>query len=156
MGIFRFRLYARNDPVYVSVTDKIEALPEKWRRKLKTSLELYEDAKRLWEEIYALKEEQVKLRFGRREYIVYRTLVDAGFKQRYAIEVTKKLMERMKDKISVSGWNHNSKLVHDVERIIAITILREGRKAGLSTRDLKKLIDSLVERVKRIDTEQHK
>jgi type I restriction enzyme R subunit len=154
MGIIRFRLYARNDPVYVSVADKIEALLEKWRRKLKTSLELYEEAKRLWEEIYALKEEQAKLHFGRREYIVYRTLVDAGFKQRHAIEVTKKLMERIKDKISVPGWNHNPKLVYDVERIIALTILREARRAGLSTGDVKKLIDLLVERVKRIDAEQ--
>jgi type I restriction enzyme R subunit len=154
MGIFRFRLYARNDPVYVSVADKIEALLEKWRRKLKTSLELYEEAKRLWEEIYTLKEEQAKLRFGRREYLVYRTLVDAGFKQRHAMEVTKKLMERIKDKISVPGWNHNPKLVHDVERIIALTILREARRAGLSIRDVKELIDLLVERVKRIDTEQ--
>ncbi len=154
MGIFRFRLYARNDPVYVSVADKIEALLEKWRRKLKTSLELYEEAKRLWEEIYTLKEEQTKLRFGRREYLVYRTLVDADFKQRHAMEVTKKLMEKVKDKISVPGWNHNPKLVHDVERIIAITILREARREGLSTRDVKKLIDLLVERVKRIDSEQ--
>jgi len=154
MGIFRFRLYARDDPVYVSVADKIEALLEKWRRKLKTSLELYEEAKRLWEEIYTLKEEQAKLRFGRREYLVYRTLVDAGFKQRHAMEVTKKLMEKVKDKISVPGWNHNPKLVHDIERIIAITILREARREGLSTRDVKKLIDLLVERVKRIDSEQ--
>ncbi len=36
MGIYRFKLYARNDPIYVSVADKIEALLEKWRRKLKT------------------------------------------------------------------------------------------------------------------------
>ncbi len=107
MGIFRFRLYARNDPVYVSVADKIEALLQKWRRKLETSLELYEEAKRLWEKIYALKEEQAKLHFGRREYLVYRTLVDAGFKQRHAIEVTQKLMKRIKDKISLPGWNHN-------------------------------------------------
>ena len=154
MGIFRFRLYARNDPIYVSVADKIEALLEMWRKKLKTSLELYEEAKKLWEEIYALKEEQAKLRFGRKEYLVYRTLVDAGFMERHAMEVTKKLMEKVSDKISVSGWSSNPKLVHDVERIIAMTILREARRAGISMKDVKKLIDLLVERVKRIGSEK--
>jgi len=154
MGIFRFRLYARNDPIYVSVADKVEALLEKWRKKLKTSIELYEEAKRLWEEIYALRKEQAELRFGRREYLVYRTLIDTGFKQSHAKEVTKKLMKDLRKKISVPGWNHNPKLVHDVERIIAITMLREARKTGLSTDDVKKLIDLLVDRVKRIGAEQ--
>lgn len=153
MGVIRFRLYARDDPVYVSVADKVEALLEKWRRKLKTSLELYEEAKRLWEEIYALKEEQAKLRFGRREYLIYRTLVDAGFKQRHAMEVTQKLIDKIKDKISVPGWNHNPKLLHDVERIIALTVLREARRADFSAGDVKKLIDLLVERVKKIGAE---
>ncbi len=68
------------------------------------------------------------------------------------MEVTKKLMERLEDKINVSGWSHNPKLVRDVERIIALTILREARRAGLSTDRVKKLIDLLVERVKTIDT----
>ena len=154
MGIIRFRLYARNDPVYVSVADKIEALLEEWRRKQKTSLELYEKAKRLWEEIYALKEEQAKLRFGRREYLVYRTLIDAGFEQRRAMEVTKELMKQVSDRISVPGWIHNPKLIRDVERRVAITILREARRAGLSKENAKKLVDLLVERVKSIDSEQ--
>ena len=153
MGILRFRLYARNDPVYISVADKIETLLEKWRKKLEASLELYEEAKRLWEEIYELKDEQTKLRFGRREYLVYRTLVDAGFKQRHAIEATQKLMNRIKDKTNLPSWNRNPKLVRDVEKVTALTILREARKAGLSTGDVKKLIDSLVDRVKSIDTE---
>ena len=154
MGILRFRLYDRNDPVYVSVADRIESLLEKWRKRMGTSLELYEEAKRLWEDIYKLKEEQERLRFGRGEYLVYRTLVDAGFKQGHAIEVTQKLMERIQEKINHPGWTRNPKLVHDVARITALTILREARKANSITMDVKELIGLLLDRVKRLDSEQ--
>lgn len=67
--------------------------------------------KKLWEEIYALKEEQEKLGFGRREYLVYRTLVNAGFKERDAVEITQSLMKGMEGKISVPGWSNNPKLI---------------------------------------------
>jgi len=154
IGISRFKLYARNDPVYVSVADKVEALLDKWRRRLKISLELYEEAKRLWEEIYALKEEQSKLPFEPREYLVYRTLVDAGFEQERAVEVTEKLMDEVKGKISVPGWNLNPKLVRDVERAVAMIVLREVRRAGIPIEDAKKLVDLLIERVKRIESER--
>lgn len=154
MGIHKFKLYAHNDPIYVSVADKIEDLMRKWRRRLKNSLELYEEAKRLWEKIYALKEEQTKLRFGRREYLVYRTLVDAGFKEKHALEVTNKLIEKLKDKISLHGWSKNPKLVRDVERITALTILREARIAGFTIDQARKLIDLLVKRLEKSDIEQ--
>lgn len=44
MGISRFKLYARDNPIYVSIADKVEALIDEWRRRLKSSLELYEEA----------------------------------------------------------------------------------------------------------------
>lgn len=153
MGISRFKVYARDNPIYISIADKIETLLDEWRRKLKSSLELYEEAKKLWEEIYALKEEQEKLGFGRREYLIYRTLVNAGFKERDSVEITQSLMEGIQSKISVPGWSNNPKLVRDVESIIASTILREARRARLSIDDAKKLIDTLVDRVKRIGVE---
>ena len=153
-GLVRYTRYARKDPVYVSVADKIEALLEKWRNKIKTSIELYEEAKMLWEQIYALKEEQVKLRFGRDEYLIYRTLVDAGFRKRHAIEVTKNIMEKIKDKITVKDWYRNTTLAHKVERTIAITLFRESRKAGIPTSKVKSLIRLLVERVKNVEAEQ--
>ncbi len=76
--------------------------------------------------------------------------------QLHAIQTTRKLIEKIKDKINLPGWKHNPKLVHDAERTIAITILREGRKASLSKEEVKKLIDQLVERVKNIVTDQQK
>jgi len=151
MGLSRFKLYFSNDPIYLSVADKVKALLEEWRKKLKTSLELYEEAKKLWEEIYALREEQAKLRLGSREYLVYRTLVDAGFKERHAMEITKKLVEVIGDKVSVSGWSSNPKLVHEVERAVAISILREARKAGIPLDRARKLVKLLVEKVKLVE-----
>ena len=154
MGLLRFKLYARNNPIYMSIADKVEALLEKWRRKIKTSIELYEEAKRLWKEIYGLKEEQKKLHFEHREFLIYRTLINKGFKQEHAIEVTRKLIGKIKDKINVPGWKHNPKLTHDVERIVALTLLREARKAKLPINETRKLIDSVIEGIKSVE-EKH-
>jgi len=151
MGLLRFKLYFSNDPIYLSIADKVEALLEKWRKKLKTSLELYEEAKKLWEEIYASKEEQTKLRFGSGEYLIYRTLIGAGFRESHAKDVTKKLIEGIGDKVSVVGWSTNPKLVHEVERAVAMTILREARQAGLTPDNARKLIELLVEKVKLVE-----
>jgi len=151
MGLSRFKLYFSRDPIYLSVADKVEALLEEWRMKLKTSLELYEEAKKLWKKIYALREEQAKLRFGSREYLIYRTLVDAGFKETRAVEITKQLMEEIGDKASVQGWSSNPKLVHEVEKVIALRILREAHKAGFTLDKARKLVELLVERVKLVE-----
>lgn len=154
MGLLRFKLYFSNNPIYLSIADKVEALLEEWRKKLKTSLELYEEAKKLWEEIYALREEQAKLRFGSREYLVYRTLVDAGFRESHAIDVTKKLIEGIGGKVSVPCWSSNPKLVHEVEKAVAMIILREARKAGFTLDKARKLVELLVERVKLVESRE--
>jgi len=150
MGIARYRLYARNDPLYIPLADRIEALLEEWRRRLKSSIELYEDARRLWEEVYDLREEQVKLGLGGREYLVYRTLVEAGFERGRALEVTREIMDRIGDKVSVPEWSRNPKLVHEVERAVALVLLSEARRAGLAPGDVKKLISVVVDRVKAV------
>ena len=145
------RRYVRNDPVYISVADKIESLLESWRKKLKTSEELYEEAKRLWEEIYELRSEKAALKFGGTEFLVYRTLMDRGFSKKDAIKITHKLIKMIHDKISVTGWKFNPKLKHDVERMVAITILREARKANLETTEAKKLIELIVKRLENVE-----
>jgi len=153
MGLLRFKLYFSDNPIYLSIADKVEALLEEWRKKLKTSLQLYEEAKKLWEEVYALREEQAKLCFGSREYLVYRTLVDSGFRESHAMEITKKIIESIGDKVGVPGWSSNPKLVHEVRRAVATIILREARKAGLKLGGDKarKLVELLVERVKLVE-----
>lgn len=149
MGVIRFKLYAQDDPVYISVADKIETIIDEWRKKLRTSLELYEEAKKLWEEIYVRKEEQTKLQFNPREYITYRTLVDNGFEKRDAEEIAKNITEKTKNKTSIKEWYKNPKLVKDIERITAHTILRYARKYNLSKDNIKKLIDLVIERMKK-------
>ena len=154
MGIARFKMFARGNPIYMSIADKVEALLDEWRKKLKKSAELYEEAKKLWEEIYALKEEQERLHFEPMEYLVYRTLLDAGFNERHAVEVTQNLIKEIKSKTTVPGWSGNPKLLKDVRSKIAFIIFGEARKAGLSIEAAEKLIDELVDRVKNLGTEQ--
>jgi len=151
LGLTRFTLYDRSDPVYVSLSDKIERLLDAWKRRLKTSLELYEEAKRLWREIYDLREEQGKLGFDRREYGVYLTLKSYGFSERRALEVTRRLMSAIKNMIDVPGWSSNPALVNEVKRRVAFTILRESKRMGISVGEAKKLIDTILERVQSVE-----
>ncbi len=150
-GIVKFTLYARNDPIYISVADKIESLLEKWRKKLKTSIELYEEAKRLWEEIYKLRTEQIELKFTQREYTIYRTLVDSGFTKKQAITITSKIMEKIKDKINVPGWLKNPKLLKDIEKTIAMIVLKEAIKSKINLDTARKIINLIIERIKNIE-----
>jgi len=151
LGLTRFALYSRNDPVYVSLSDKIEKILEAWKRKLKTSLELYEEAKSIWREIYGLREEQRKLGFDRREYGVYLTLKSYGFSERRALEVTRRLMSAVKDLIDVPGWSSNPALVSEVKRRVAFTILRESKRVGIPVDRAKKLINAILEGVRSVE-----
>ncbi len=154
MGLARFRLYARRDPIYFSVIDKIEELLNKWRGRIRRSIELYEEAKRIWEMIYELREERSRVKLSDREYMVYRILVDAGVDGEDAMRITNRLMEKIKDIVSVRGWFNNPKLVRDVEKNIALTILLEARGIALPKERIKKLIDSIIEGVKKIENTQ--
>ena len=111
----------------------------------------YEEAKRLWREIYDLREEQGKLGFDRREYGVYLTLKGYGFSEKRAIEVTRRLINAIKNMIDVPGWSSNPALVNEVKRRVAFTILRESRRMGMPIGEAKKLIDTILERVQSVE-----
>jgi len=147
MGIVKFKQYDRNDPVYMSLADKVEALLEEWRKRQKKSIELYQDAKSLWEEIYDLKEEQAKLNLKDRDYVIYHALVDAGFSKNLAENVARELISKISDKISIPNWSLNPKLEREVEKEIALTIYKEAKGAGLTVDRMKKLVEVLTERV---------
>jgi len=55
-------------------------------------------------------------------------------------------MEEAGNKVGVRDWSSNSKLVHEVERAIALRILREARRAGISPGGVKRLIELLIVR----------
>ena len=63
--------------------------------------------------------------------------------------ITKEIMENIRDKINVPGWENNPKLLKEIEKAIAKVIFREIRKIGLA----KRLIETIVERVKEIGLE---
>ncbi|MEM2196779.1 MAG: HsdR family type I site-specific deoxyribonuclease [Sulfolobales archaeon] len=155
MGLSRFKLYARDDPIHIHVVDKIERLLLEWRSKLKTSLELYKDALQLWREIQLLKDEFNKLQLSRLEFLIYRTLVEAGFDKVISINIAKELTEKIKDKISVPGWTQNRKLRKDVERNIALTILEAKKFTNIRIEksELTSLINDLIEKVRSTESE---
>ncbi|MEM4602038.1 MAG: hypothetical protein QW808_03975, partial [Desulfurococcaceae archaeon] len=155
MGLSRFKLYARDDPIYIHVVDKIERLLLEWRSKLKTSLELYKDALQLWREIQLLKDEFNKLQLSRLEFLIYRTLIEAGFDRTTSINTAKELAEKIKDKISVPGWTQNRKLLKDVEKDIALTILKAKKFMNIKIErsELTSLINDLIEKVRSTESE---
>ncbi|MEM1606282.1 MAG: HsdR family type I site-specific deoxyribonuclease [Fervidicoccaceae archaeon] len=155
MGLSRFKLYARDDPIYIHVVDKIERLLLEWRSKLKTSLELYKDALQLWREIQLLKDEFNKLQLSSLEFLIYRTLIEAGFDRTTSINTAKELAEKIKDKISVPGWTQNRKLLKDVEKDIALTILKAKKFMNIKIErsELTSLINDLIEKVRSTESE---
>ncbi|MEM4036776.1 MAG: HsdR family type I site-specific deoxyribonuclease [Desulfurococcaceae archaeon] len=154
MGLSRFKLYAKNDPIYIHVVDKIEKLLSEWRSKLKTSLELYKDALQLWREIYLLKDEFNKLQLSPLEFLIYRTLVDAGFNKAISVNIATELTEKIKNKVSVPGWAQNPKLYKDVEKDIALAVLKAKRSTNIRIGQSKmiSLIKELIEKVKSIES----
>ncbi|MEM1668254.1 MAG: HsdR family type I site-specific deoxyribonuclease [Thermofilaceae archaeon] len=154
MGLSRFKLYARSEPVYIHVVDKIEELLKEWRSRLKTSLELYKDALQLWREIYSLSEEFSKLGLTPLEFTIYRTLIEAGFNKTLAVSIARKVIEKIGDKLNVSGWTRNPKLVKDVERDLALTILKGAKSVKMDQGKLKDLITRLMERVKDLESKR--
>ncbi|MEM0040796.1 MAG: HsdR family type I site-specific deoxyribonuclease [Thermofilum sp.] len=154
MGLLRFKLYARSEPAYIYVVDKIEELLKKWRSKIKTSLELYEDAVQLWREIFYLNEEFNKLGLTPLEFTIYRTLVEAGFSETIAKSLTREVVEKIEPKVNVPGWTRNPKLFKDVEKDLAITILKGAKSTKMREEKRKDLITRLIERVKNLESKQ--
>ncbi|MEM4889334.1 MAG: HsdR family type I site-specific deoxyribonuclease, partial [Thermosphaera sp.] len=154
MGLSRFKLYAKSDPIYIHVIDKIEKLLLEWRSKLKTSLELYKDALQLWRETYLLKDEFDKLQLLPLEFLIYRTLVDAGFNKAISVNIARELTKNIKNKVSVPSWMQNPKLYKDVEKDIALAVLKAMKSANIRMEQSKmiSLIKELIEKVKSIES----
>ncbi|MEM3937830.1 MAG: HsdR family type I site-specific deoxyribonuclease, partial [Desulfurococcaceae archaeon] len=157
MGLSRFKLYAKNDPIYIHVIDKIENLLSDWRRRQKTSLEVYKDALQLWREIYLIKDEFKNLQLSPLEFLIYRKLVDAGFNKDISLKIARELTEKIKNKVSVPGWAQNPKLYKDVEKEIAFAVLTAEKPANIRMKQneitsLTSLIRELVEKVKNIES----
>ena len=146
-GLTRFVLYGRGDPIYESLADKINALIEAWRKRIRSSLELYEEAKRLWEEIYRMREEKEALQFGAREYALYLVLKKYGLDKIRAIKLTMRLLGQIKDKIEIPGWTSNPALLKDVQKKIALFILRQAKKLGLPLNKAKQLTEEILKKV---------
>jgi len=151
-GLTRFVLYERKDPIYESLADKINALLEEWRRRIRSSMELYEEARKIWEEIHRMREERKTLQFGTREYAIYLAFKKHGVDSGEAVKLTKELLEQIRDKVEIQGWTSNPALVKDVQRKVALFILRRAKKLGLTLYKAKQLTEEILRRIQEYET----
>lgn len=151
IGLSRFKLYVKEDPVYEHVVDKIDALLKRWRERLESSHELYEEAVRLWQYIYSLEEQRRERKMSDFVFLIYSELVDAGFKAESAVEAANEIYERVKDYVKDPDWTLNQSLVKKVQNSVAEVVPKYARREGMTNaEELKALIKRLLERLKNL------
>lgn len=148
LALSKFTRTEKSSAVYDSVADKVNQIIEAWRKKLKKDEELYEEAKRIWEEIYEKKREQQELGFSELEFALFNTFIQYGANKENALKLTKELIKRIEHEISVPEWSEKPAIVDEVEKKVAFFVLIEGRKAGLSSEKNNELISTILEKVK--------
>ncbi|RLJ03689.1 MAG: hypothetical protein DRP08_03235, partial [Candidatus Aenigmatarchaeota archaeon] len=148
IALSRFVRTEKSSAVYDSVADKVNKIIEAWRKKLKRDEELYEEAKRIWEEIYEKKREQQELGFGELEFALFNVFMQYGASKENAAKLTKELVKRIEHELSVPEWFEKPAIVDEIEKKVAFFILIEGRKASLSLEKKNELISTILEKVK--------
>ncbi|MEM1761353.1 MAG: hypothetical protein QW043_02100, partial [Desulfurococcaceae archaeon] len=95
-----------------------------------------------------------KLQLSPLEFLIYRTLVDAGFNKAISVNIATELTEKIKNKVSVPGWAQNPKLYKDVEKDIALAVLKAMKSTNIRMEQSKmiSLIKELIEKVKSIES----
>ncbi|MEM4879712.1 MAG: hypothetical protein QXU22_02470, partial [Desulfurococcaceae archaeon] len=71
-----------------------------------------------------------------------------------AVSVAREVVEKIGNKVNLPGWTRNPKLLKDVERDLALTILKGAKSAKMEQEKLKDLIIRLMERVKDLESKR--
>ena len=135
------------DPVFQSISEKVEQLVEAWRKRTKEYHKIYTEGMNLLKRIRQLRARQRQLGFSPAEYSVLLVLEEKFGPDDNWIDDVRALFEKIRP-FMLDGWVFQGALSKKVERELRSFVRRLKRERGLSLDEMNKLYDQLLEQIR--------
>jgi len=149
-GLEKMVLVSQNrDPIYQTITDKVEKLVQKWRWQKIDYQELYLFGNQLVKEIEEKKSEREKLKFSDLEYSIFLVLRDS-IRQK-AFSQTKELVNKISGDL-IEGWFEQYALRQKIFRTVRSFTGQIKIKYKLSLEEMDDLFQKIIEAIENYGT----
>ncbi|HDL15159.1 MAG TPA: HsdR family type I site-specific deoxyribonuclease, partial [Euryarchaeota archaeon] len=143
----RYVLVEKHDnPIYETLTDKIERILELWKQKTKDFEQIYLEGYGAIEELNRLGRRQKELGFTNMEYSLLLALEDRFGKEEELVEDVRQLSKKL-EKYMFTGWTVQPTERKKVQQAVRRFIRRYIRRYGLTHTGLNELYDKLIKNV---------
>ncbi|TET80649.1 DUF3387 domain-containing protein [candidate division TA06 bacterium] len=151
----RFVLVERGkNPIYETLSDRVQKLFELWREKTKDYQRIYSDASNLFQEVVALTDRQKALGFSRMEYGMLLTLEHEFGQNRAFVEDVRSLCAQLAKHLFPS-WDIQTTVRKEVERVVRRFARSLKVSYNLTLERMDTIYKKLIEQVKNYDLPGH-
>jgi type I restriction enzyme R subunit len=144
----RFVIVERQrNPVYETLTERVERLVERWKQKSKDYEQIYREGVAIIEEMNRLRARQQQLAFSNLQYGILLALEEKFGQDASLVGDVKNLVSELEGKM-FRGWQTQTTARKEIERVIRKHLRKYLRERGLTLQELDLLYQKVLEKVK--------